>query len=175
MSVLSSMMTTLGRGLVTTSLVGLAIVTSATPGGAQGTSPGAPAPAPSAGEKPAASEGDTQVLRERVAAFWAARLAGDPKAQWELLEPRGRGRLSIQEYTSDRGAVRFVAYQVEDATVTGYFALVKVRVMFQPILPSARRIGIQTILAEDRWVKVRGVWYRQLEEEDQARPQERQS
>jgi hypothetical protein len=116
-------------------------------------------------DRPVVSAEEVEVLRDRVATFWAARLAGDPKAQWELLEPRGRGRMTPQEYTANRGAIRFLAYQVENATVDGYFAVVKVRVMFQPILPSGRRVGVQTSLAEDFWVRIGGVWYRRLDQE----------
>ena len=145
-------------------LIVLFVLTSPIPGGSQ--SPSAQPPAP------VASAEDVQALRERVGAFWAARLAGDPKVQWELLEPRGRARLTIQEYGSDRGALRYIAYQVEDATVNGYFAVVKVRVMVQPILPSGRRVGVQTTLAEDYWVKIRGIWYRKLEEGQPGQAQE---
>jgi hypothetical protein len=37
--------------------------------------------------------------------------------------------------------------------------------MFQPILPSGRRVGVQTSLAEDFWVRIGGVWYRRLDQE----------
>ena len=147
------------RVVMTAALSAIAIVPWASPGASQVT------PTPPASAAP--SE-DVQVLRERVAAFWAARLAGDSKVQWDLLEPRGRGRLTMQEYASDRGAVRYLAYQVEDATVTGYFAVVKVRLMVQPILPSARRVGVQTTIAEDRWVRIRGVWYRRFGDEESS-------
>jgi hypothetical protein len=113
----------------------------------------------------AAATDDVQVLRDRVATFWAARMAGDPSVQWGLLEPRGRGRLTPQEYSANRSAVRYLAYQVENATVDGYFAVVKVRLMFQPILPSGRRVGVQTSLAEDYWVRIGGTWYRRLDQE----------
>jgi hypothetical protein len=160
MSVWTSLVKVTERLVMTTALSAIFIAPWATPGASQGSSP----PPASA----AASSEDVQALRERVAAFWAARLAGDSKVQWDLLEPRGRGRLTMQEYASDRGAVRYLAYQVEDATVTGYFAVVKVRLMLQPILPSARRVGVQTTIAEDRWVKIRGVWYRRFGEEESA-------
>jgi hypothetical protein len=120
----------------------------------------------------AASEGtvaasDVERLRERAAAFWAARVAGDPKAQWELLEPRGRGRLTPLEYVPGPGAMKYLAYQVEDATVNGYFADVSVRILVQPILPTARKakIGPSGTVVKDRWVRIGGTWYRSLEQE----------
>jgi hypothetical protein len=99
---------------------------------------------------------DIERLRERAAAFWAARVAGDPKAQWDLLEPRGRGRLTPLEYVPGPGAMKFLAYQVENATVSGYFADVSVRLLVQPILPATRkaRIGPSSTVVQDRWVRI---------------------
>jgi hypothetical protein len=112
--------------------------------------------------------GEVQTLRERAAAYWAARMTGDDKSQWELLEPRGRGRMTPQEYGSERRGVRYLGYQVEDATIEGYFAIVKVRVLFQPILPRLATVAPQTVLMDDRWIRVGGAWYRQL---DDRKPQ----
>src|SRR5262249_37836739 len=86
-----------------------------------------------------ASEPDVQSLGERAAAFWAARVAGDFVAQWELLEPRGRGRMTPFEYATPFGAVKYLAYQIEDVTVDGYFASVNVRAITQAVLPTAGR------------------------------------
>src|SRR5687767_4841400 len=72
------------------------------------------------------SPAEVQTLRERAAAYWAARMAGDDKWQWELLEPRGRGRLTPQEYAAERRGLRYLGYQIEDANIEGYFATVKV-------------------------------------------------
>ena len=152
--------------MVAAGLVVLSAVACATTGGAQSSSAAPPAPV--------ASNGDAQVLRERAAAFWAARMAGDARGQWELLEPRGRGRMTPQEYAADRGGVRYVAYQVEDATIDGYFATVKVRLLFQPVLPTLRRVPVQAVVAGDRWIKVGGAWYRRLDDEDQGQPQRRE-
>jgi hypothetical protein len=114
-----------------------------------------------------ASASDVERLRERAAAFWAARVAGDPKAQWELLEPRGRGRLTPLEYVPGPGALKYLAYQVENAAVDGYFADVSVRILVQPILPAARKakIGPSGMVVKDRWVRIGGTWYRSLEQE----------
>src|SRR5437016_1127761 len=58
---------------------------------------------------PAAVAPDAQVqtLRERAAMYWAARMNEDDKAQWDLLEPRGRGRMTPQEYASERKGVQY--------------------------------------------------------------------
>ena len=126
-----------------------------------------PETAPAA--EPAATEAQVQVLRERAAAYWAARMAGDDKTQWDLLEPRGQGRLSPQEYASERKGVRYLGYQIEEAAVDGYFAIVKVRLLFQPILQRMTNIPVQTVLMDDNWVRVRGTWYRQFDDRQAPR------
>ena len=135
--------------------------------------PPAPVPAP---EPASATSADLDQLRERAAAFWAARVAGDSKGQWELLEPRGRGRITPAEYVAVRGAVKYLAYQVEDATVDGYFGTVKVRLLVQMLPPSVqqrRRVAPSGALVNDRWVRVGGTWYRSMEQDQptEAAPQ----
>jgi hypothetical protein len=126
-----------------------------------------PAPPPPPASEGAVAASEVERLRERAAAFWAARVAGDPNAQWELLEPRGRGRFTPLEYVPGPGAMKYLAYQVENATVSGFFADVSVRLLVQPILPAARKtkIGPSSTLVQDRWVRIGGTWYRSLEQE----------
>lgn len=145
------------RALLAAGLVSLEVV---------GWAASVPGQSSSASSGPLGSEADVLALRERAAAFWAARVAGDAQAQWELLEPRGKGRLTAQEYGADPGGGRYLAYQVEDATVNGSFATVKVRVLVQQILPpSAARNSIppQAAVLEDGWIRIGGVWYRRLD------------
>jgi hypothetical protein len=128
----------------------------------------APSPISGTATAPTASSADIDSLRERVAAFWAARVAGNYTAQWELHEPRARGRMTPGEYTVQRGVLKYLAYQVEDASVNGYFSIVRVRVLVQPLLPTAspRALAPAALLVQDRWVKIGGTWYRSLEQEE---------
>jgi hypothetical protein len=135
----------------------------------------APVAAPSApvvASTPATLAADIESLRERAAAFWAARVAGDFTAQWELLEPRGRGQMTAVEYAAPRGAVKYLAYQVEDATVNGYFATVKVRALVHTTLPTAARRPIPpgALLVADHWIRIRGTWYRNLDQDEATGP-----
>ena len=109
------------------------------------------------------SEGEVQALRERAAVYWAARMTEDDKTQWELLEPRGRGRMTPKEYASERQGVRYLGYQVEDAVIDGYFAVVKVRLLIQPLLPRLVSIAPQPVLLDDQWIRIGGSWYRQVD------------
>jgi hypothetical protein len=125
-----------------------------------------------AGSPPASGDpasGDIDRLRERAALFWAARLAGDTKAQWELLEPRGRNRMTPAEFAPPPGVVKHLAFQVEDATVDGYFATVNVRLLVQitpPAVQRQQRVQTSSHLVSDKWVRIGGVWYRSLEQEE---------
>jgi hypothetical protein len=114
-----------------------------------------------------ASEAELTELKERAAAFWAARVAGDAETQWKLLEPRGRGRFTAQEYAQAPTGGRYLAYQVEGASVQGLFATVKVRVLVQQILPISgpkRPLAPQAVIVEDGWIRIGGTWYRRLDD-----------
>ena len=80
------------------------------------------------------------------------------------------------EYGGVPRAVKYLAYQVEDANVRGYFGTVKVRLIVQPVLPTAptRRIAPAAVVVDDAWVKIQGTWYRSLEQEEGRRPVEAQ-
>jgi hypothetical protein len=156
------------RALLAAGLVSLEVV------GSAASVPGQTSPTSSA---PLGTEAEVLTLRERAAAFWAARVAGDAQAQWQLLEPRGKGRITAQEYGADPGGGRYLAYQVEDATVDGFFATVKVRLLVQQILPpsSARKIvPPQATVVDDGWIRIGGVWYRRLDDGGRALSQQGQ-
>jgi hypothetical protein len=130
-------------------------------------------PAPTTATGPAlGSPRDVENLRSRAAAFWAARMTVDATKQWELLEPRGRGRLAPAEYGGVPRAVKYLAYQVEEANVIGYFATVKIRLIVQPVLPiaSQKAVAPSAVVIEDKWVRIQGTWYRALEQEDRGAP-----
>jgi len=129
-----------------------------------GANQAAPAAATSAAE--ATQSADIDNLRSRAAEYWAARTTGDSTKEWSLLEPRGRNRMTPREYTSGR-TVKYLAYQVEDASVDGYFGTVKVRVLFQPFLPSApRQVNPAAVVVEDQWVRIKGTWYHSADQGD---------
>ena len=71
-------------------------------------------------------------------------------------------------------AVKYLGYQVEGASVRGYFAKVKVRLIVQPVLPSApnRAVAPSAVVIDDTWVRIGGTWYRSLEQEDGRAPSE---
>jgi hypothetical protein len=156
------------RALLAAGLVSLEVV---------GWAASVPGQGSSASSAPMASEADSLALRERAAAFWAARVAGDFVAQWGLLEPRWKGRMTALEYGMDQGGGQYKAYQVEGATVNGFFATVKVRLLVQQVLPPSapsRSLPPQAVVVEDGWIRIDGVWFRRLDEGGRAPVQTRQ-
>ncbi len=150
-------MTKFVRGLMGVALV-LAVL---------GWPPSVPGQSSPAAPAPLVSEADVPALRERAAAFWAARVSGDFQAQWQLLEPRWKGRITAQEYGADLGGGRYLAYQVEGATVNGFFGTVKVRMLVQQVLPpsaATRSLSPQVAVVDDGWIRIGGVWYRRLDD-----------
>jgi len=133
--------------------------------------------APAVSAPPGATPAEVEALRQRTASFWAARLAGDATKQWELLEPRGRGRMTAVDYAGAPRNVKYLAYQVEDANIQGYFAWVRVRLIVQPVLPSSpqRQIPPAAIVFNDSWVRIRGTWYRSLDQEETSGQTEAQN
>src|SRR5262245_35734885 len=125
---------------------------------AQGT---APTPAPVS--QPGADE--TLTLRQRAAEYWAARVARAYKTQWELSEPRLKGRITSEEYGAGRGAIQYLGYDVGDADIKGSFASVQVKVVARITLPSSKaKPVLKTATVPDHWIKVDGVWYRRADQ-----------
>jgi hypothetical protein len=151
-------MRTLGSVLLALGLMLEVVVWAPRPVDAQGSS------APPTSTAP---EADGSVLRDRAAAFWAARMAGDVEGQWQFLEPRGKGRLTAEEYAPPSTGGKYLGYQVEGVTINGYFATVKVRVLLLQNIPLSgahRSIPPQVVIAEDPWIRIGGVWYRRIDE-----------
>lgn len=121
---------------------------------------GAVEPAPA---QPAAGPAWEAQLKERVLAYWNARAKKDFGAEYDLLEPRVRARVSRDEYGRGR-TVQYLAAQVETVERRGSFAKVGVRLLVKvvhPFLPGGSRT--ESSLLDDYWVLIQGVWYRTQE------------
>lgn len=119
--------------------------------------------ASSEGTKP--TEDETLLLRQRAADYWAARVARDYRAQWELTEPRLKGRITPEEYAAGKGAIAYLGYEVGDAKIDGHFATVQVKVIARISLPKSQaKPVLRAVTVPDAWVKVEGVWYRRSDQ-----------
>ena len=122
---------------------------------------------PAAEPRPEAS---LEELKKRVLAYWEARARKDYRAEWELLEPRARARISADEYGRGR-MVQYLAAQVEGAERRGNFARVAVRLLVRvthPLLPGGARTESTTL--GDHWVLIGGTWFRSLEADAGTEP-----
>jgi hypothetical protein len=111
------------------------------------------------------SEEETLTLRQRAADYWAARVSRDYRVQWELSEPRLKGRITPEEYARGKGAIQYLGYEVGDAKIDGSFATVQVKVIARVSLPrSQAKPVIRSATVGDAWIKVEGVWYRRTDQ-----------
>jgi hypothetical protein len=130
------------------------------------TVPAAEAQGQSAPSAPAAAAPDTASLarlKERVLAYWQARVRKDYRAEYDLLEPRARVWLNPDEYGRGR-VVEFLAAQVEGVERRGNFARANVRLLVRVLHPLAGPGGrTDATLFPDHWVLINGEWYRSQE------------
>jgi hypothetical protein len=133
-------------------------------------------PSRAAEERPpgaAAEDPSLEALKERVLAYWEARVRKDYRAEWDLLEPRLRARVPADEYGRGR-TLQYLGAQVESVERRGSFARVGVRVLVKitlPPLPLPQAPGAaapapertEAALVQDHWVLIRGAWYRTQE------------
>src|SRR5262245_9859450 len=122
----------------------------------------------------AAAAGSLEPLKERVLAYWQARVQRNYRGEYELLEPRARALLDPDEYGRGR-TVQYLAVQIEDAERRGNFARVGVRLLVRiqipPIFPRSPGIDSdQSTVLQDYWVRIEGTWYRTLEANAGATP-----
>ena len=75
--------------------------------------------------------------------------------------------MTAQQYAPVPTGGRYLAYQVEDVTINGHFATVKLRLLVQQIIPATSGRGKvlppQAVHLDDGWIRVGGVWYRRLD------------
>ena len=137
---------------------------------------GAPPPASDAQPQPAAGapatpapDASLEPLKQRVLAYWNARVRKDYRAEYDLLEPRARARVNPDEYGRGR-VVEYLAAQVERVERRGSFARVDVRLVVKVLHPLAGPSGrTDSTVLRDHWVLIRDVWYRS-EEADLGAP-----
>lgn len=115
-------------------------------------------------QKQAPDARELTLLKERAGRYWEAKLKRDFKTQYEFLEPRVRGRMPLEDFVKGKGVVEYLQAHVEDAQVSGNFAIVTTRLKVQfhhPMLkptPPPEETEVR-----EQWVQVAGVWYLTLE------------
>ena len=141
-------------------IAGLILALAVASGSAQSQAPPAAGPSgPAATEDPSLAE-----LKKRVLAYWEARVKRDYRAEYDLLEPRAKARISADEYGRGR-TVQYLAVQVEGAEQNGNFARVAVRLLVRvvPAIPARVQARTESTVLQDHWVLIGGAWHRSFE------------
>lgn len=115
---------------------------------------------PSCKLRPDKEESPEESLKERAEAFWRARFNGDAAEEYALLEPRVKKVLSLKEFLSQAGGIKYHAFSVEKAEVEGSRGRVWVRYKWSVKVPGKASEFIQEAYQDHEWVLEDGIWYR---------------
>ena len=121
--------------------------------------------APSArGEEGAAGGGvasDEKILRQRVAAYWDARVARTTKV-FDFYAPPDKGGPQKARDVSEGGNILFRTYEIEDVEIEGDSALIHLRVSAHVYLnrPSGAAQLQRDAQIQEAWVRVDEAWYK---------------
>jgi len=131
------------------------------------TSPPPPA-APAAALPPPLSP--EEALKERVNAFWKARVADDLVTPYEFLPPEDKKRVTLTAFIKTHGGIKYFSYKLSEIMIDGTVAKVKGQSSIRldiaglPAMVGAElsRRGPWPTPVEEHWVLIRGIWYRPL-------------
>ncbi|PWB80189.1 MAG: hypothetical protein C3F08_05010 [Candidatus Methylomirabilota bacterium] len=102
-------------------------------------------------------------LRERAAAYWEARVAGDLITAYQLHEPNFRKKVTLTAFAQGRGVSTVFDYEITAVRIEGDKGFVTTKVNYtithpmlaKPVEPRWRDI-------EEQWRWVNGEWYRRF-------------
>jgi hypothetical protein len=109
-------------------------------------------------------------LRERVAAFWEARLKNDVVRLYDFLEPEAKKRVPLTFFARSHGTFQFQAYEVTSIKIVGERAWVKVAYTFKLQIPQLAGFGPWTEGGFEVWALRDGVWVRPYGQEGALTP-----
>ena len=104
-----------------------------------------------------------EALRQRVAAYWEARIKGDTERAYELLDPAAREVISFTTYARRASQFIILNYRIEKISIepNKKEAVVRVWRSFK-IKPGAIPVRIDKVLEQStlsQWILVKGKWY----------------
>jgi len=107
--------------------------------------------------------GEAGRLEERVKEFWEARIAGNDLKAYNYEAYSKTGKMTLQKYLRARSPLlKYKTYEVKKAVENGDEALVTVDFIYHLIVPARADLDLSTII-DERWVRIDGQWYRELE------------
>jgi hypothetical protein len=108
--------------------------------------------------------GKAELLGERVKGFWEARVAGDDIKAYNYEAYSKTGKMTLQQYIGARNpALKYTAYEVKGVVEKGDEATVSVGVQYNLVIPARADLNLSTTI-DERWARIDGQWYRQLEQ-----------
>ena len=111
------------------------------------------------GQQPAES------LKQRVTAFWEARLKGDEATAYQYEAYTHTGTMTLTQYIQARSpALKYMAYTIDSIQEQENEAQVTVKVQYQMSVPGMVDLPLAMPIKE-RWVRFENTWYRDLQSE----------
>jgi len=110
--------------------------------------------------------GEVETLEERAKGFWQARVAADDLEAYNYEAYSKTGKMTATQYIRARSpALKYTAYEVKGTVEKGDEATVTVDFKYRLIIPARADIDLP-MTTDERWVRLDGRWYRQLEQPD---------
>jgi len=111
-----------------------------------------------------------EALRARATQFWEARVKGDLAAQYDLLEPPARERVTLTGFYRSRSSVVFQSYKIQEVEAAGDEGWVTAMTTFRMNLPQVSRFGPWDQGTIMHWIRVNGVWYVGYDQQNVKKP-----
>ncbi len=113
--------------------------------------------------------GEAETLEERAKGFWEVRVAGDDIKAYNYEAYSKTGKMTLQQYIQARNpTLKYIAYEVKRTVEKGDEATVTVNVQYHLVIPAMTDLNLSTTI-DERWVRLDGQWYRQLEQSEASK------
>ena len=104
-------------------------------------------------------------LKQRVTAFWEARLKGDEIAAYQYEAYAYTGEMTATQYVQARSpALKYMAYTIDTIQEQHNEAQVTVHLQYEMSIPGMVDLPMAMAIQE-RWVRFENTWYRNLQSE----------
>jgi hypothetical protein len=107
---------------------------------------------------------DTEALAKRADELWRAKENLHLNTVYELIEPKFKEKMSIEEFTGKKGLLSYYSHAVEWAETTGDSGRVKIKSMSKPSDPHLSKGEPMETSSIEKWVKIDGLWYLKFED-----------
>jgi hypothetical protein len=112
-------------------------------------------------KKQVIKEEEGGVLRRRVQEYWSYKIRGEWDKCYQYEAPDYRENVNIVKYISQnsRSVVKWEGFEIENIWTNGAEGNVTLRGKYRYLIPEARTAVFERV-AEEKWVRKDGHWYR---------------